>query len=400
MAQSKDTAIKVESVDKTFILPHEKNNSLKSAIVNPSKKRSYETQQALKNINLEVKKGEFFGVVGKNGSGKSTLLKLIAGIYTPDKGTILVNGKLTPFIELGVGFSPELSGRDNVFLNGSLLGYNRAEMMDLYDEIVEFAELEKFMDQKLKNYSSGMQVRLAFSIAIKIASGILLLDEVLAVGDESFQRKCFSYFHQIKKENRTVVLVSHDMNAIREFCDRAALIDNSKIMAIGKPKMIAEEYGKINSTNVDTGSSDEKRWGNGDANIIGVTTSIKGKKSKKFSPSQKIEVLIEAKVKRSLSNPTIGILIADLAGRPIYATNTKEKGIKLGEITSGKRIAVTFTFENILNDGEYLISCAVNSEDRGTTYSRVEEIEKFSVYGRTFPHSIAHPNYEIATDIS
>ena len=184
-------AIKVDNVSKTFILPHEKNNSLKNKIINFTKtKKTYEKQHVLDNISFEVKKGEFFGIIGRNGSGKSTLLKILAGIYSSDDGNVSVYGKLTPFIELGVGFSPELTGRDNVFLNGALLGFSRKEMLSMYDDIVDFAGLEKSMDQKLKNYSSGMQVRLAFSIAIRADTDILVLDEVLAVGDENFQKKC------------------------------------------------------------------------------------------------------------------------------------------------------------------------------------------------------------------
>src|SRR6185312_8467854 len=188
--------------------------------------RATETQHALKDISFEVKKGEFFGIVGRNGSGKSTMLKILAGIYQPTKGGVQKSGKLVPFIELGVGFNPELSGRENVFLNGALLGFSRKEIAAMYDEIVAFAELEKFMDQKLKNYSSGMQVRLAFSIAIRAKSDILLIDEVLAVGDASFQQKCFDYFYKLKQDKRTVVFVSHDMGAVERFCDRAVLIDN------------------------------------------------------------------------------------------------------------------------------------------------------------------------------
>lgn len=202
-----DIAIKVNGVSKAFKLPHEKQNSVKGLFVNMFRgKRTFERQQVLKDISFDIKKGEFFGIVGRNGSGKSTLLKLMAGIYTPDKGHIQVNGKLTPFIELGVGFNPELTGRENVFLNGALLGFNRKEMEAMYDEIVAFAELESFMDQKLKNYSSGMQVRLAFSIAIRANTDILVLDEVLAVGDEAFQRKCFAYFAKLKQEKRQLFL--------------------------------------------------------------------------------------------------------------------------------------------------------------------------------------------------
>ncbi|MGB4967010.1 MAG: ABC transporter ATP-binding protein, partial [Candidatus Saccharimonadales bacterium] len=227
-------AISVDHVSKSFMLPHNKQNSIKGGLINIfNGDSSFEKQEVLKDVSFEIKKGEFFGIVGRNGSGKSTLLKMLAGIYTPTKGTITVNGSLTPFIELGVGFNPELTGRENVSLNGALLGFNRNEMAVMYDDIVEFAELERFMDQKLKNYSSGMQVRLAFSIAIRAQSDILILDEVLAVGDEAFQKKCISVFENYKAAKRTVVLVTHDMGMVERFCNRALLIDNGTINAIG-----------------------------------------------------------------------------------------------------------------------------------------------------------------------
>lgn len=241
VSKKSDVAIKVSGVSKVFKLPNEQQNSLKGRIVN-FRKRGYEVQKALNDVSFEVKKGEFFGIVGRNGSGKSTLLKILAGIYTPTSGSVAVNGKLTPFIELGVGFNPELSGRDNVFLNGALLGFNRKEMLAMYDDIVEFAEIERFMDQKLKNYSSGMQVRLAFSIAIRANTDILVLDEVLAVGDESFQRKCFAYFKQLKKDKKTVILVTHDMGAAKKFCDRAILLDKGAIVATGSPDEVTNQY--------------------------------------------------------------------------------------------------------------------------------------------------------------
>lgn len=199
-------------------------------------------QHVLDDISFDIKQGEFFGIVGRNGSGKSTLLKLLAQIYTPNKGGITVNGSLTPFIELGVGFNPELTGRENVFLNGALLGFDRKEIAAMYDDIVNFAEIERFMDQKLKNYSSGMQVRLAFSIAIRAKTDILLIDEVLAVGDTAFQQKCFSYFEELKRGNTTVVLVTHDMSAVTRFCTRALILESGKIKDIGRPSDIADEY--------------------------------------------------------------------------------------------------------------------------------------------------------------
>lgn len=236
-------AIIVDHVSKTFKLPHEKTSSFKSVLINFYKrKKAYETQLALNDISFTVNKGDFFAIVGRNGSGKSTMLKLLAGIYSPTKGHIHVEGKLTPFIELGVGFNPDLTGRENVFLNGALLGFTHKEMLAMYDDIVDFAEIERFMDQKLKNYSSGMQVRLAFSIAIRAKGDILLLDEVLAVGDSAFQQKCYNYFEELKEQKRTVVFVSHDMDAVRRFCNKAVYIRDGNFIKEGTPAEIADIY--------------------------------------------------------------------------------------------------------------------------------------------------------------
>jgi ABC-2 type transport system ATP-binding protein len=234
----------VKDLYKTFKLPHEQHSGLKQAAISVFRKKSkgYELQKVLNDISFEIKPGEFFGIVGRNGSGKSTLLKLLAGIYAPDKGLVQVNGSLTPFIELGVGFNPELTGRENVYMNGALLGFDHKQMDVMYDEIVEFAELEKFMDQKLKNYSSGMQVRLAFSIAIRARSDILLIDEVLAVGDSAFQQKCFDYFNQLKAEKKTIILVTHDMGAVKRFCTSALYLKKGKVIKIGDPSDIADMY--------------------------------------------------------------------------------------------------------------------------------------------------------------
>ena len=258
-------AIKVDNVSKTFILPHEKNNSLKNKIINFTKtKKTYEKQHVLDNISFEVKKGEFFGIIGRNGSGKSTLLKILAGIYSSDAGNVSVYGKLTPFIELGVGFSPELTGRDNVFLNGALLGFSRKEMLSMYDDIVDFAGLEKSMDQKLKNYSSGMQVRLAFSIAIRADTDILVLDEVLAVEDEKFQKKCLEVFREYKKSDKTIILVSHSTGDIEKFCDRVLVLEKSKQLGVFGPVDAVNKYQELNfeqtiQTKDKNGNS--KRWG-------------------------------------------------------------------------------------------------------------------------------------------
>jgi len=239
---SEKVAISVQHVSKSFKLPHEKPTGLKQAIIHFRLGKKYETQSVLKDISFTIKQGEFFGIVGRNGSGKSTLLKLLAQIYSPNSGKVVVNGSLTPFIELGVGFNAELTGRENVYLNGALLGFDRKHTSAIYNDIVDFAGLHDFMDQKLKNYSSGMQVRLAFSIAIRAKSDILLIDEVLAVGDAAFQQKCFKYFEKLKKSNTTVVLVTHDMSAVRRFCTRAILIEGGKIIQEGSPSEVASSY--------------------------------------------------------------------------------------------------------------------------------------------------------------
>lgn len=236
--------LSVEHVAKSFKLPTEQASGLKQAFLNWTKGiKGYTEQQVLKDISFEVRQGDFFGIVGRNGSGKSTLLKIISGIYVPEKGKVRVNGKLVPFIELGVGFNPELTGRENVYLNGALLGFSHDEIDAMYDDIVEFAELEPFMDQKLKNYSSGMQVRLAFSVAIKAQGDILVLDEVLAVGDEAFQRKCDNFFAEIKKDpTKTVILVTHSMDSVKKYCNNAILVKDGEIIAAGDKNEVADKY--------------------------------------------------------------------------------------------------------------------------------------------------------------
>ncbi|MBQ3413456.1 ABC transporter ATP-binding protein [Candidatus Saccharibacteria bacterium] len=235
-------AISVKHLHKSFRLPTERAWGLKQAIFNRLKGiKGYQEQHVLNGISFDIHQNEFVGIVGRNGSGKSTLLKTLAKIYFPEKGTVKINGTLVPFIELGVGFNPELSGRENIYLNGALLGFSNKEMDAMYDEIVDFAELRPFMDQKLKNYSSGMQVRLAFSIAIRAKGDILLLDEVLAVGDAAFQQKCADYFDSIKGK-QTVILVTHDMGNVVKYCNRAILIENGKITLDGDPQKIADAY--------------------------------------------------------------------------------------------------------------------------------------------------------------
>ena len=256
---SKNIAVKVDHVSKYFKLPTEATSSLRTALVNRFKGiKGYKEQHVLKDISFDVEEGDFFGILGRNGSGKSTLLKIISQIYVPEKGRVTVNGKLVSFIELGVGFNPELTGRENVYMNGALLGFSPKEIDDMYDDIVDFAELHEFMNQKLKNYSSGMQVRLAFSVAIKAQGDILILDEVLAVGDEAFQRKCNDYFMERKKSGKTTILVTHDMGAVKKYCNKAVLIEKGLVKALGAPEDVANQYSVDNAVVTVHSDTEEK----------------------------------------------------------------------------------------------------------------------------------------------
>lgn len=316
---NKEVVVEVKNVSKEFTMLQNKNSTLKQAVVNIVRKNKKTIHQVLDDVSFKVYKGDFFGIVGRNGSGKSTLLKLIAGVYEPTKGNIYINGKLIPFIELGVGFNPELSGRDNIYLNGAMLGFTRKQMSKMYDEIVEFAELEPFMDQKLKNYSSGMQVRLAFSIAIKAKGDILVFDEVLAVGDESFQRKCNNFFETIKKDKKkTVILVTHSMDAIREYCNKAILIDNGKLAVDGTPEDVSNDY---SLRNLDINKNKDYK------DDINSNTLIKNLKIKVLSDTiinqnDKIKIKINYETNTEI-NTKINLLIQDIDRNvPLFATNS------------------------------------------------------------------------------
>lgn len=238
-------ALSVEGVSKKFILPHEHVATLRSFFVGLFRPRRYETFHALHDVSFTVHEGECFGIVGKNGSGKSTLLKIISGVYLPDRGTVKVQGAISPFLELGIGFNPELSGRDNVYINAAVLGLLKEEIDQCFNAIVAFSELERFIDQKLKNYSSGMKVRLAFAVAIHANREILLLDEVLAVGDAAFQEKCLRELRRLKQEGKTIILVSHSEQSIREFADRVLVIHKGKVVGCGDSDTMFEKYKDI-----------------------------------------------------------------------------------------------------------------------------------------------------------
>jgi|1186.fasta_scaffold28491_1 ABC-type polysaccharide/polyol phosphate transport system ATPase subunit len=234
--------IQARGLTKTFRLPHERRTTFKEHFIRPFRRIEYEHNEALRDVSFEIEGGEFFSVIGPNGSGKSTLLKILAGIYRADSGELTIEGQLSPFIELGAGFNPELTARDNVRINATLLGLTKAELEVRYRSIVAFSELERFMDQKLKNFSSGMQIRLAYAIAIQVAFDILLLDEVLAVGDGEFQERCMATFDRFHDEGKTIVFVSHDLSAVRRFSDRVLYIESGRAIALGPAEEVIAEY--------------------------------------------------------------------------------------------------------------------------------------------------------------
>ena len=298
----KQIAVKVDHVSKFFKLPTESTNSLRTAMVNRFKGiKGYKEQHVLNDISFEVEKGDFFGILGRNGSGKSTLLKIISEIYVPEKGSVTIDGKLVSFIELGVGFNPELTGRENVYMNGAMLGFSTAEINAMYDDIVDFAELHDFMNQKLKNYSSGMQVRLAFSVAIKAQGDILILDEVLAVGDEAFQRKCNDYFQERKKSGKTTILVTHDMGAVKKYCNKAVLIENGLVKAIGSPENVANQYSFDNTAPLQHGG---EATGDGQASsdeqVLVENFQLQLLSSNKLRPQDPIQFQIDFDVREDI----------------------------------------------------------------------------------------------------
>lgn len=390
-----DIAIRVDGVSKNFTLPHLKKNSVKSVFTGmfQASKGTQETQHALREISFDVKKGDFFGIVGRNGSGKSTLLKLLAEIYQPTKGAIAVNGKLVPFIELGVGFNPELSGRENVYLNGALLGFSKKEIDVQYRDIVEFAELERFMDQKLKNYSSGMQVRLAFSMATRAKTDILLVDEVLAVGDADFQRKCFDYFRTLKKDKKTVVFVSHDMMAIREYCDKAVLIEGGKLVCAGKADKVAAAYTQmfIEQDQSSSKGQQSKRWGDKTALYDKIILS-----SRKLTAKDAVlHIDVEAEMKRDIQNPVLGFSIKNASGMQICGTNNKIKKQDLPDLAAGDRVRFSWTVPNIFSDGKHYVDIALIYRDGSSVADWWEEAASFTALQEEKTPYVVSPPVEL-----
>ena len=375
-----DSAVRVHGVSKDFLLPHLRRNTVKSYVVNLFRgRREMEIQHALKDIDFEIAKGEFFGVVGRNGSGKSTLLKILAGIYRPTAGSVDVDGRLVPFIELGVGFNAELTGRENVYLNGALMGFSRREVDEIYDDVVAFAELEDYMDQKLKNYSSGMQVRIAFSLATRARGDILLVDEVLAVGDAAFQRKCFEHFRKLKSSGTTIVFVTHSMDAVREFCDRAILIDDSRIVASGNADEVAEQYTRLFNPSPDEppethpDQPPESRWGEGQVRFDAVRVPAL------CDEADDLVIELEAVATQDVREAVYGFLVSSSSGTAILGTNSRLKKYRCGALAKGQRVHMRWTVPNLFADGRHSIDLAISDGPGLVIYDYWKEAAWFTV---------------------
>ncbi|MDD4351693.1 MAG: ABC transporter ATP-binding protein [Candidatus Gracilibacteria bacterium] len=367
MKKNSKTVIKVSSLSKSFVIPRQKIESVRGALFNLGRKKEFDRFDALKNVSFEVKQGEFLGIIGNNGSGKSTLLKILAGIYAADAGKVQVDGKISPFLELGVGFNPELTARENIYLNGVVLGLSRKQVKERFAEIIRFSELERFVDTKLKNYSSGMYVRLAFSVAIQVEANILLMDEVLAVGDVNFQAKCFEVFRKLKRDGKTIVFVSHSMSNVQEFCDRVILLDKGEKLLEGGPYKVINKYEELSR------QSEEKR-----RKSEPVKVEIKKKLSGRKKPSiEKIEVLNAENKRQSVfergekmivrihyKNPSLekilnfGCAFFDAASEAqICGNNTF---FDKYNIKPQKEAYVDLVFEKLgLNKGEFFVGCSV-----------------------------------------
>jgi ABC-type polysaccharide/polyol phosphate transport system ATPase subunit len=360
VATSAPTAVMVEGVSKTFRLPRQLYTTFKERALHPLRSREIDELKALDDVSVTIPRGEFFGIVGRNGSGKSTLLKCLAGIYQADRGLISVDGKLSPFIELGVGFNMDLTARDNVLINAVLLGLSRREARRRFDDIIAFAELEEFLDLKLKNYSSGMHVRLAFAVATQTDADVLLIDEVLAVGDAAFQQKCFDQFRKLKAAGRTIVLVTHDMQAVENFCDRAMLIERGRVVDVGAPHQIARAYNEANFGRLVHDAPGDHRYGDrAAAEIVAAWFELDGERVEQAPQGDPLTLAMEVRFHDRLEEPIFGLTLRNMVGHTVFATRSDFRGAATGDYEAGDSAMVRVTVENWLAPSEYQLTPSV-----------------------------------------
>jgi ABC-type polysaccharide/polyol phosphate transport system ATPase subunit len=361
-------SVSCEDVWKTFRLPHDRPSTFKQRILHPRRSRAATKLHALQDVSFQVQEGEFFGIIGRNGSGKSTLLKCLAGIYVPDSGRISLAGRVSPFIELGVGFNPELTARDNVVVNAALLGMPKSEALARFPDIIRFAELERFVELKLKNYSSGMQVRLGFAAAIQADADIYLVDEVLAVGDARFQEKCFDVFRRMKREGRTVIYVTHDLSSVERFCDRTLLLERGELASLGEPGEVIRVYRQhdleLERQGIMESSDGAMRWGDGSAEIVDAWfEDSTGARQEIISHGEQAVFRARVHFHRELDEPVFGVIVKGERGDAVFITNTMFDGIKTGSFEPGESAVYSVRFDVHFADGRHTASPAVAYQD-------------------------------------
>jgi ABC-2 type transport system ATP-binding protein len=376
------TAIQVEDLHKSFRIPTHRVDSLKERVVRPFAARDYRELKALDGISFEIQQGEFFGIVGRNGSGKSTLLKLLASIYRADSGKIRIAGRLAPFIELGVGFNPDLTARENVVLNGVMMGLTPKETRRRLDSIIEFAELGEFVDLKLKNYSSGMLVRLAFSLMMEVDPDIFLIDEVLAVGDASFQQKCADAFREMKAAGKTIILVTHEMATVEEYCHRAMLISEGKIAHLGGPEEVGRRYLRLNFEGVDATAASSD--GGEDAAVRMLDARIvnaAGERVNSVEHGEQIRIQIEIEAREDFAALAVGHLIVNGDGVNVCQLRSPIGGDPPPPVKAGERLLVETAVDNLLGAGHYFVHVGINRLLEGGVALDVAGAADFVVFG-------------------
>jgi ABC-type polysaccharide/polyol phosphate transport system ATPase subunit len=374
-------AIEARDLKKSFRIPTHRVDSLKERIVRPFANRDYRELRALDGVSFDVRRGEFFGIVGRNGSGKSTLLKLLASIYRADAGTIRMRGRLAPFIELGVGFNAELTARENVVLNGVMMGLTPQQTRDRLDAVIAFAELEEFIDLKLKNYSSGMLVRLAFSLMLEVDADILLIDEVLAVGDAAFQQKCADAFYEMKTAGKTIVLVTHEMSTVEEYCHRAMLIDGGLIRHIGDPAEVGRRYTQLNFERGSDVSGSPTSEGDEVRLLDAWIEGSDGERLRNIEQGTPIRMRVEVEVVKETPGIGVGFILADAEGVGVFQFGTEaivDEGTTV--LPPGRRVTIATEIENLMAPGRYFVHCGVNRVDGGVALY-VHNAVDFVVFG-------------------
>jgi ABC-2 type transport system ATP-binding protein len=383
---ARPVVIEVRGLDKTFRIPTHRVDSFKERATHPFRRIEYREERVLKDISFDVHQGEFFGIVGRNGSGKSTLLKIMSSIYKADAGRIRVAGRLAPFIELGVGFNLELTSRENVVLNGVMMGLGRNEAARRLDAILDFAELREFADLKLKNYSSGMMVRLAFAVMVEADADIMLVDEVLAVGDAAFGQRCMDVFHARRRAGKTLVLVTHDMSTVESLCDRAMLIDDGEVKYLGDPAEAGMRYYRVNFA-ADQGARPSDTTGPWDVNVRLVDAWLEGAGGERVTAVEerdpiRVQILLEAR--RELESPVFAIHVFNEQGQPVFGFNrtlTLADG-QTDAVAEGKRVRLSGEIENRLTPGRYFVHCyAARSREQGDIALHQLRVFDFVVYG-------------------